>query len=587
MILKLIRTKSVTADHRYRDRVAKLKIVHKVLLLVTVISLTSLAMSLISYNNLSNLGGLTRAVDQSGDRALAGAKLRQDVIALNRAEFLVASFPSGAIIARTADAATERQATMAALIQQLRAGAAPDHAGWINEIESAYKEYLISWNNTLTQARENGPKVETNNAQIAIRKAALDSRSVVERLETAIGDYADLLSTASDRMATEAEQQADDTRTLMLALALGGIALGMMLGLVIGHWGIAKPIRHAVSSLQRLAAGDIDTPIYGMGRRDEIGAIAQTMGSFRSTIEERRAMAAGTEAERQRSEQARRQGLNDLATGFESSILGIVAALSQSASAMRHDADDMANVAEDTSHRSIAVASAALQASTNVETVATAAEELTASIQEIGRQVTRAAEMSSAAERQAGSTRQVIGGLADAVDKIGQVVALIDSIAAQTNLLALNATIEAARAGDAGRGFAVVASEVKTLATQTASATGEIGAQIAAVQQSTRAAVDAIQDIASSIGNINHVAATIAAAVEQQGAATAEIARNVDQAARGTQQVSATITGVTDGAGHVGDVAERVAEGAGELARQAGHLREAADAFVQRVRTAA
>jgi murein DD-endopeptidase MepM/ murein hydrolase activator NlpD len=209
-----------------------------------------------------------------------------------------------------------------------------------------------------------------------------------------------------------------------------------------------------------------------------------------------------------------------------------------------------------------------------VQTVAAAAEELNASIAEIGRQVQSASTMAGGAVQQAEKTNQQVQGLAEAAQKIGDVVKLISDIAAQTNLLALNATIEAARAGDAGKGFAVVASEVKNLATQTAKATEEISQQIASIQAATGEAVGAIQGIGKTIVEINQVASSIAAAVEEQNASTREIARNVQETSAGTQEVSSNIDGRDAGGGGDGRCGEANAgcgPGAGAAVRHPAH----------------
>ncbi|HLO77949.1 MAG TPA: methyl-accepting chemotaxis protein, partial [Magnetospirillum sp.] len=178
----------------------------------------------------------------------------------------------------------------------------------------------------------------------------------------------------------------------------------------------------------------------------------------------------------------------------------------------------------------------------------------------------------------------IIRGLADAAGRIGEVVALINTIASQTNLLALNATIEAARAGEAGKGFAVVAGEVKSLANQTARATDEIAAQIGTVQAETMKAVEAIRHVGGTIGRIDQIAAAIAVAVEHQAAATQEIARNVEQASRGTQEVSANIAGVTAAAGETQTAAATVLDAAKGLSIQSSQLNHTVLDFVGRVR---
>jgi methyl-accepting chemotaxis protein len=176
--------------------------------------------------------------------------------------------------------------------------------------------------------------------------------------------------------------------------------------------------------------------------------------------------------------------------------------------------------------------------------------------------------------------------LSKAATRIGDVVELINTIAGQTNLLALNATIEAARAGEAGRGFAVVASEVKALAEQTAKATGEIGQQISGIQVATQESVNAIKEISSTIERLSEISSTIAAAVEEQGAATHEISRNVQQAARGTQQVSANITDVERGAAETGSASTQVLAAAQALSGDSSRLKQEVSRFLTSVRAA-
>lgn len=218
-----------------------------------------------------------------------------------------------------------------------------------------------------------------------------------------------------------------------------------------------------------------------------------------------------------------------------------------SAANLQSAANALAANADQSTQQSSAVAAASEEASANVQAVASATEQLTSSVREIGRQVTELTRTTGMAVDQAGQSSAGMQGLAAAAQRIGAVVELINTIAGQTNLLALNATIEAARAGDAGRGFAVVASEVKALAEQTAKATDEISQQILAIQTATRQSVGSIEEIGTTIGSVNEIAA-IAAAVEQQGMATAEIARNIQEAARGTQDVSSNIGGVSQAA---------------------------------------
>ncbi|SHJ73082.1 Methyl-accepting chemotaxis protein [Roseomonas rosea] len=283
---------------------------------------------------------------------------------------------------------------------------------------------------------------------------------------------------------------------------------------------------------------------------------------------------------------SRRSVLDSLARDFEAKIGGVVESVGVSSRRMEAVSGPMTEAATRTTDGSAQAAAAADEASENVRTVAAATTELTASIGEITRQMGQSSVMAERAAREARQTDAVVQALAENAARIGDVVRLIGDIAGQTNLLALNATIEAARAGEAGRGFAVVASEVKALATQTARATEEIGGQINAIQTATGQAVEAIGGISRMIGEISGITTGIAAAVEEQGAATAEITRSVQHAAAGNERVSALMGGIHSDAAGTAGVAGELAGTAQELSAQSGLLREAVDGFLAEVRAA-
>jgi len=284
--------------------------------------------------------------------------------------------------------------------------------------------------------------------------------------------------------------------------------------------------------------------------------------------------------------QSRTDVLNTLASNFEQDVKAIVQDTSVRSLQMRANAQRMASIATTTSQRSHEVANASQQASVNVQTVASASEELSASISEISRQVSTSSNIAREAVAEANQTNKTVNGLVDAAQRIGDVVSLINNIASQTNLLALNATIEAARAGEAGKGFAVVASEVKSLANQTAKATDEIAAQISTMQEAARGSANAIKGIGSTIDRISEIVTSVAAAVEEQAAATLEITRNIQQASSGTQSVTRIIGDVSEASTETGVISTEVLEASGELHSQADVMNTRVDAFLIRIRAA-
>jgi methyl-accepting chemotaxis protein len=367
-----------------------------------------------------------------------------------------------------------------------------------------------------------------------------------------------------------------------------GAALVIGLSLAVGAFFsrlISIPVRAMTAAMGRLAAGALDTELPAAERHDEIGAMAKALMVFRDNAVEARRLAAAQIFE-QESKAAHVQRLEMLMRGFEGKIGVVVKGLATASDEMTRAAGTMTGATDQASERSNAVAVASEQTSANVQIVATAAEELAASISEIGRQVQQSGEVAQRAVRNAHETSSVVGTQAQGVNKIGEIVELINGIASRTNLLALNATIEAARAGEAGKGFAVVASEVKSLATQTARATEDIAAQIADIQAATKDAVAAIEAVARTIGEINEVAANIVAAVHEQGAATNEIARNVQEAAAGTQGVSSNITGVNGAVAQSREVAVQVREAADALSRQSNMLKEEVGRFLADIEAA-
>jgi methyl-accepting chemotaxis protein len=372
----------------------------------------------------------------------------------------------------------------------------------------------------------------------------------------------------------------------LLGLAVFGIAIvGSSVAWIIGR-SISRPLGLLGDRMRALAAGELGADIPGVGRGDEVGAMAAAVQVFKDNAVRMRELEQAEAATQQRAAAERRSAMETLAGDFERSVNGIVRSVSTAASGMQATAQSMTATASDASARAATVSSASQGAASKVETVAAAAEELSSSVVEISRQVARSSEIASKAVGDAERTNATVQVLSTGAEKIGEVVKLIHSIAAQTNLLALNATIEAARAGESGRGFAVVASEVKALANQTAKATEEIAGQVAAMQASTSDAVAAISGITQTIAQMSEITASISAAIEQQGAATREIAQNVQSVAAGSSEINTHIGGVTTAASATGAAASEVLANARELDGQSSMLRSAVDGFLAKVRTA-
>jgi methyl-accepting chemotaxis protein len=289
------------------------------------------------------------------------------------------------------------------------------------------------------------------------------------------------------------------------------------------------------------------------------------------------------ERDRTAAQEQRRAAVEAAIAVFRPRIETMLKAVGEHARSMRSTASTLFAASSKTSQRDDGAVDTSNEASMNVEIAAGAAEELSATIAEISRQLSQTNSIVTTAVTEAGTTNDQIGSLAQSAQKIGDVVKLIQDVAGQTNLLALNATIEAARAGEAGRGFAVVASEVKSLAVQTAKATEEISGQIAAVQISTGAAVDAIGRIVERMKEISGYTSAAAASVHQQQAATSEISQNVMSAAQSAKEIVSVLGDVTGAATETRGSAESVLAASQAVETAAGSLREEVEGFLQKV----
>ncbi|MGJ5203058.1 methyl-accepting chemotaxis protein [Bradyrhizobium sp. HKCCYLR20261] len=443
----------------------------------------------------------------------------------------------------------------------------------------AWDKYMAEVEKVLEFSRKNVGKMP-DDVEALFKPAGIASAASEELLVKAI-DFNDNGAEASTRDAADSYNSTFWlVTTIIIAAVAGGITVGLYLVQDVSS-GIASIIR----PMQALGQGDLSAEVPHRGEPTEVGAMADTLQVFKEAlIAKRDADALAARDAEAKIERGRR--VDNITRQFENTIGEIVQTVSSASTELEHSAGALSSTATRSQEISTQVAAASEEASTNVQSVASATEELSSSITEISRQVQESARMAQEAVSQARQTNDRVGELSKAAARIGDVVELINSIAGQTNLLALNATIEAARAGEAGRGFAVVASEVKALAEQTAKATGEIGQQIGSIQAATQESVGAIRDISGTIERLSEISSAIAAAVEEQGAATQEISRNVQQASHGTQQVSANVVDVQRGATETGQASGHVLNAAKSLATDSDRLKREVASFLQSVRAA-
>ena len=412
-----------------------------------------------------------------------------------------------------------------------------------------------------------------------------DNVTIQGELDDAVGALVGEVEASVRHSATELVDDLDRNRTLLLVVALASVLAALGIGIFYVQRRLVRRLTSIAGAMRRLSAGDIDYRAVTAGAQDEIGEMTRSLEVFRASEIERRGL-----ADRERAEQVvqgrRGAAIEQMISEFRANVMAVIAAVTENVARMETTARTLSSIAggADEGARAASVSSEAT--SLNVRTVAGTTDELGISIREISGQAAQAKEIVGRASGMALSANRQIGHLSDSAKRIVNVVELIRDIAEQNNLLALNATIEAARAGTAGRGFAVVAAEVKALATETAKATEEISAQIGAIQESTVEAVAAIRSIGDVMGEVSQFAIGIAAAVEEQSAATQEIARNVKEAANGANELAGGMTNVTDAIRETNFSATAVLGASKALTAQASELEGAVDAFLKNVSAA-
>ena len=382
-----------------------------------------------------------------------------------------------------------------------------------------------------------------------------------------------------------ADRTADRERLIALVASIVAVMLSLLLPVVNRRW-LFEPQKELTDAMEKLAHGELDTPVPFTDRSDEIGHMAKALSVFKTNALDKQRLEKEQDAAKHRAERDRRQAMLGMADDFEGSVQGVVDTVASAATQM----DASARSLQERTRLSIDKLGALVMgingASQNVQTVAGAATQLSASIREISNQVARASTLTGEAVTVAHQATDTAASLRDAADHIGSVVTLINEITGKINLLSLNATIEAARAGEMGKGFAVVASEVKMLAGQTVQATEQIQQQVELIQRAAANTVSVIGDVARKIDDVSAISTSIAAAVEQQGMATQEIARNVSEAAEITKEVFDNADVVKDASLNAGTAVDQMISAVSELSQQSETLRVKVSLFLQGVKAA-
>ncbi len=551
----------------------------KILSLLGFLSLIVIAAVFFTTSRMSAISAdYGRVISGPGTAAVDMERASKNIQRVQTAFYKLVSFNDPQDIA---DATSELKLAQSSFSKETNEAlkALPSETKRIQGIQASYNAAIDETCAETRRLAESGDDVD------ALRLMRTTCDPAISQLEKTMAQVVD--ETIADNVAASAAAGADTQHTIGITWAgLGfGLVIVMVGAIMVTRMGIVRPLSALNATMSEMDKGALDIAVPGQDRRDELGGMARTLETFRQGLAEGVKLRQAAEAAKA-AELARLQRERQVVETFQGKMVDLADSFVRSSSEVSDAAQSLSATAEETSRQAMVVSGAAEEAAVNVQTVAAATEEMSASVSEINGQVLRAAQVASEAAEEIGSTEHEIRALSEAASGIGAVVSLINDIAAQTNLLALNATIEAARAGDAGKGFAVVASEVKTLASQTARATQDIGDRVSQIQEATQRTVASIEKIVATITDMRSISANIASAVEQQGAATHEIAGNTVKASDGTQQVTENIFGVGRAAEMTGAASTQLMGLSGNLSEQAGDLQKEVQNFVKQLQAA-
>ncbi len=552
----------------------------RILALVACFAIMAAAITGLGLVTINDYNHMLQSADKAQDNAYRGEHLNRLVTGVVMDSRGVYMSKDTTEASKYADGVDKQLDSIAAMMTEWKAGMKPGELPEFAAVEAKANEFITLRRELARLGRDVSPadasvlgNNDTNRENRKAFQASIDAmvKTIKTNLEASKADMA--------------KYQHTRVWQFLLIAATGIIGL-IAASLWVAVKSISRPLHHVTESVMRISEGAYDTEVPEAKAKDEISSLWRSIRTLRDRAAEGETLKAHQEEEEMRIAENMRDERNRIASEFESSMGDLARRFAASSRTVADSAKSLTHNADDASARVQSVNIAAVEAANNVQNVAAATEELSASVNEINEQVARTSQVTRLAVDEAAKTEAAIATLSTAAQQIGEVINLIQAIAAQTNLLALNATIESARAGEAGKGFAVVASEVKQLAQQTAKATDEIRSKIGEIQSATSETVSSIDTIVKTIEQIGGLTTAIAASVEQQGYATQEIASNTNRAADGTREVTGHMSGVGDAAQQTGEAAQALLGLSSDLEHRSEDMQQEVMSFVGRLRAA-